>query len=83
MKKDLKIYLSLVSIAHVEYFYRAPRIPRSNFRNIVEGILIGSGCDKGEVFEGMMQKSPEEVETLAQFYDYIEIQPPTELYALN
>ena len=38
-----------------------------------EGLLVGSACDKGEVFEGMMQKSPEEVEEIAQFYDYIEV----------
>ena len=40
-----------------------------------EGILIGSACDKGEVFEGMMQKGPEEVEKIAEFYDYLEVQP--------
>ena len=37
--------------------------------------MIGSACDKGEVFEGMMQKGPEEVEKIAEFYDYLEVQP--------
>lgn len=71
----LKNLFKLISIAHVEYFYRVPRIPRSVLQKYREGIIVGSGCDKGEVFEGMMQKSPEEVEAAAQFYDYLEVMP--------
>ncbi|RSK45097.1 PolC-type DNA polymerase III [Bacillus canaveralius] len=76
----LKNLFRLVSIAHLNYFYRVPRIPRSQLEKFREGILVGSGCDKGEVFEGMMQKAPEEVEETAQFYDYLEILPK-EVYA--
>lgn len=71
----LKNLFKLVSISHLEYFYRVPRIPRSVLQKYREGILVGSGCDKGEVFEGMMQKSPEEVEAHAHFYDYLEVMP--------
>ena len=71
----MKNIFKLVSIAHIDYFYRVPRIPRSVLNKHREGILIGSGCDKGEVFEGMMQKGPEEVEESAQFYDYLEVHP--------
>ncbi|HJV15823.1 MAG TPA: PolC-type DNA polymerase III [Bacillales bacterium] len=71
----LKNMFKLVSIAHTEYFYRVPRIPRSILQKYREGIIVGSGCDKGEVFEGMMQKSPEEVEAVAGFYDYLEVMP--------
>ncbi|MDP4172264.1 MAG: PolC-type DNA polymerase III, partial [Bacillota bacterium] len=71
----LKNIFKLVSISHLEYFYRVPRVPRSVLQKHREGILVGSGCQKGEVFEGMMQKSPEEVEETAHFYDYLEVHP--------
>lgn len=57
-----------------------PRIPRSQLQKYREGILVGSACDKGEVFEGMMQKAPDEVEETAKFYDYLEVHPK-EVYA--
>jgi DNA polymerase-3 subunit alpha (Gram-positive type) len=75
-QEGLKNLYKLVSLSHVQYHYRVPRIPRSVLKKYREGILVGSGCDKGEVFEAMMQKAPEEVEEIAQFYDYIEVQPP-------
>ncbi|MUV39925.1 DNA-directed DNA polymerase [Lentibacillus sp. JNUCC-1] len=75
-QEGLKNIYKLVSHAHIDYFYRMPRIPRSLLNKMREGILIGSGCDKGEVFETMMQKSEEEAEKAAAFYDYIEVQPP-------
>ncbi|MED4202584.1 PolC-type DNA polymerase III [Neobacillus mesonae] len=71
----LKNLFKLISIAHVEYFYRVPRIPRSILQKYREGIIVGSACDRGEVFEGMMQKPPEEVEEAARFYDYLEVMP--------
>jgi DNA polymerase III subunit alpha, Gram-positive type len=74
-EQGLKNLFKLISIAHIEYFYRVPRIPRSVLQKYREGILVGSACDKGEVFEGMMQKSPDEVESVATFYDYIEVMP--------
>jgi DNA polymerase III subunit alpha, Gram-positive type len=76
----LKNLFKLISIAHINYFYRVPRIPRSVLQKYREGILVGSACDKGEVFNGMMQKSPDEVEPLARFYDYLEVMPK-EVYA--
>ncbi|MCD5322721.1 MULTISPECIES: PolC-type DNA polymerase III [Pontibacillus] len=78
----LKNIYKLVSMSLVNYFYRVPRIPRSVLKKYREGILIGSGCDKGEVFEAMMQKSQDEAEKVAEFYDYIEVQPPSNYYHL-
>ena len=71
----LKNLFKIVSISHMNYFFRVPRIPRSQLQKHREGILIGSGCSKGEVFEGMMQKGREEVLETARFYDYLEVQP--------
>ncbi|KAB8138774.1 PolC-type DNA polymerase III [Gracilibacillus oryzae] len=72
----LKNLFKLVSMAHIDYFYRVPRIPRSKLQQWREGILVGTACDKGEVFETMMQKSADQAEKAAKFYDYIEVQPP-------
>lgn len=71
----LKNLYQLVSTSHVDYFYRVPRIPRSRLNKYREGILIGSGCDKGEVFEAMMQKGMEVAEKKASFYDFLEVHP--------
>jgi DNA polymerase-3 subunit alpha (Gram-positive type) len=76
-QEGLKNIYKLVSYAHINYFYRVPRIPRSLLQKHRKGILIGTACDEGEVFETMMQKSQEEAEDAAAFYDFIEVQPPS------
>ncbi|MFJ7824917.1 PolC-type DNA polymerase III [Psychrobacillus sp. NPDC096623] len=76
----LKNLFKLVSLAHTTTFHRVPRLKRSVLQKHREGLIIGSGCDKGEVFEGLMQKPLEQVEEIAQFYDYLEIHPK-EVYA--
>ncbi|WP_042144767.1 PolC-type DNA polymerase III [Paucisalibacillus sp. EB02] len=76
-QEGLKNLYKLISFAHIDYFYRVPRIPRSVLQKYRTGLLLGTACDKGEVFETMMQKSADEAEKVAEFYDYIEVQPPS------
>ncbi len=73
--EGLKNLFKLVSLSHISTFYRVPRITRSTLQKHRAGLIIGSGCDKGEVFEGLMQKPLEQVEEIAKFYDYLEIHP--------
>lgn len=72
----LKNMYKLVSLASTKYFYRVPRIPKSEFRRYHEGLLYGSGCLEGDVFVAMMQKGYDEAREKAKFYDYLEVQPP-------
>src|SRR5699024_4379376 len=72
----LKNLYKIVSHSHIDYFYRVPRVPRSLLEKYREGILIGSGCNQGEVFETLMQKSVDDAVKVADFYDFIEVQPP-------
>ncbi|MDT2847770.1 PolC-type DNA polymerase III [Vagococcus carniphilus] len=74
-QEGLKNLFKLISMANVNYYYRVPRIPRSKLSEYREGLLIGSACSKGEIFEAMMQKGVDEAKKRAKFYDYIEIMP--------
>jgi len=72
-QEGLKNLFKLVSTSLVNYFYRVPRIPRSVLKQYSKGLIIGSGCSQGEVFEAIMQKGMDEARKRAKNYDYIEI----------
>jgi len=74
-KKGLKNLFKIISYANTTYLYKTPRILRSKIEELREGILIGSGCYESEVFIEARNKSEDELRSIINFYDYVEVQP--------
>ena len=72
----IKNLYKIVSDAHINHYHRAPRILKSVLEQYKEGIIVGSACEAGEVFQAVKQnKSEEELERIISLYDYIEVMP--------
>lgn len=76
-REGLKNLFKIISIANTKYLYKneQPKIPRREIEKLRTGLLIGSGCINGEIFDKASGKDDEELVNMMSFYDYIEVQP--------
>lgn len=72
----LKELYKLITASHIDHFHRKPRMPKSLVEKHRKDLLIGSACEAGELYQAILsRKSENEINEIADFYDYLEVQP--------
>ncbi|KGR72441.1 PolC-type DNA polymerase III [Streptococcus phocae subsp. salmonis] len=72
----LKNMFKLVSLSNIKYFEGVPRIPRTVLDAYREGLIVGTACSEGEVFDAVLSQGVDAAVKLAKYYDFIEVMPP-------
>lgn len=75
-QKGMKNLYKIISESHLNYFYKKPRVPRHIISENREGLILGSACEAGEIYRGVVSGADDdELKEIASFYDYLEVQP--------
>jgi len=76
-RNGLKNLFKLISLANTKYLVKSPKIPKHIIDEYRENLLVGSGCYNSEVFKTALTKTEKKLKKVMEFYDYIEVQPPS------
>ncbi len=75
-QNGLKSLYKIISESHLRYFHRRPRIPKSLLSKYKDDLIIGTACEAGELYKGILSNKPhDEIKDIIDFYDFLEIQP--------